>query len=313
MRTCFLSLWFEFERDRLKNKMLTHKQSNDLGDRIARFLKEIANGDHKMTIRHFMAEGFARKTIADKIAKIERVGHGRVDPKPGRPKSVSTPINVRRVLRQYQQDNTQSVRTISNKLNIRRSTTGLIKKNILKINSYTKKKGQLFIKDQEQRSKEGHRRLAWNLAREYKDNVLIIDDESYVPKNPKLVPGRSFFNVGPGVNPTLKDVVKPQVKFCDKWGVWQAIAEDGSVSDPVVFERNNNQHFHRDTILKKNMVPWIEKTFGIENVLYWPDLAIYHYATSVREYLDSIGLEYVKKEMNPPNSPQTRPIEAYWS
>ena len=48
-----------------------------------------------------------------------------------------------------------------------------------------------------------------------------------------------------------------------------------------------------------------------EKVLLWPDLASSHYGHNVVQYLDVNGVQFVHKELNPQNCPQTRPIETF--
>ena len=51
----------------------------------------------------------------------------------------------------------------------------------------------------------------------------------------------------------------------------------------------------------------------MSKVLFWPDLATPHYAKSVTEYMTRVGLEFVDRKSNPPNVPQSRGIEKFWS
>jgi hypothetical protein len=51
--------------------------------------------------------------------------------------------------------------------------------------------------------------------------------------------------------------------------------------------------------------------FTNEKIVFWPDLASAHYATDTLIQLKELKIEYVAKEENPPNVPQTRPIENF--
>ena len=46
--------------------------------------------------------------------------------------------------------------------------------------------------------------------------------------------------------------------------------------------------------------------------MFWPDLASSHYAKTVLDYLRAKNVNFVKKDQNPPNVPECRPIENFW-
>ena len=45
----------------------------------------------------------------------------------------------------------------------------------------------------------------------------------------------------------------------------------------------------------------------------WPDLVSAHYAKTTLNWLAEKGINFVEKNINPPNCPQFRPIERYWA
>ena len=47
--------------------------------------------------------------------------------------------------------------------------------------------------------------------------------------------------------------------------------------------------------------------------VFWPDLANAHYAKATTALLDHLDIPFVPKELNPPNVPELRPIENFWS
>ena len=58
---------------------------------------------------------------------------------------------------------------------------------------------------------------------------------------------------------------------------------------------------------------FIEKYHRKQKIIFWPDLASSHYAKSTIENLKNKKIEFVPKEMKPPNVPQLRPIETFWA
>ena len=59
------------------------------------------------------------------------------------------------------------------------------------------------------------------------------------------------------------------------------------------------------------MLPFIKKYLGDEKYIFWPDLASSHNADSVVRWINE-NINYVGKDINPPNVPQARPIENFW-
>jgi len=47
--------------------------------------------------------------------------------------------------------------------------------------------------------------------------------------------------------------------------------------------------------------------------LFWPDLVPAHYANATQDLLEDLNIDFVKKDMNPSNCPELRPIERYWA
>ena len=50
-----------------------------------------------------------------------------------------------------------------------------------------------------------------------------------------------------------------------------------------------------------------------DDLVFWPDLASAHYAKIVLGYLKEKMVEIAPREDNPPNLPECKPIENYWS
>ena len=59
-------------------------------------------------------------------------------------------------------------------------------------------------------------------------------------------------------------------------------------------------------------MPFITKYHSDNNYMFWPDLASSHYAKTVLNYLRAKNVNFVKKDQNPPNVPECRPIENFW-
>ncbi len=60
-------------------------------------------------------------------------------------------------------------------------------------------------------------------------------------------------------------------------------------------------------------MPFINKYHKIEDIVFWPDLGTSHYKKCVIDWYRSHNIDFVEKNENPPNYPQIRPIERFWS
>ena len=84
-----------------------------------------------------------------------------------------------------------------------------------------------------------------------------MDDETYVFQNPSLAPGQKMFAYEPG----RKKKVKPNQKFmkgdryAKKFLIWQAIAENGEMSKPVVIDGTLNGEQYLEQIIKPVSLP----------------------------------------------------------
>lgn len=107
--------------------------------------------------------------------------------------------------------------------------------------------------------------------------------------------------------------VKRKEKFPAKFLVWQAISQDGSISEPFISKQNLNGERYLKDILQGPFSNFFNSQRNKGKLLFWPDLASSHYCKIVQSYLKEKNIEYVPKEDNPPNVPQCRPIEKFWA
>jgi hypothetical protein len=61
----------------------------------------------------------------------------------------------------------------------------------------------------------------------------------------------------------------------------------------------------------QRVLPFIRQSHQYDNYLFWPDLSTSHYAKDCVDWMKE-NINFVAKYMNPPNVPQTRPIENLW-
>lgn len=138
-----------------------------------------------------------------------------------------------------------------------------------------------------------------------------MDDETYVKMDTTTLPGPQFYTAKVGEN--VPDNVKkiPVEKFGKKVLVWQAICSCGKKSSSFYTIGTIGGEMYRKECISKRLLTFY-RAHDIPP-LFWPDLASAHYANETLELLKAKNIEYVRKEDNPPNCPELRPIERYWA
>ena len=284
-------------------------ESQLVAKRICQYYDAVGR-DMARVYDHFGAENIDKRTIRRIIARYRESGSFEYKNLPGRPKSVRNSSTSKQVLSAFQQNPCVSERILAQKLNVSRSTVQRIKKEG-GLRSFVRQKVPKYVGDQLIRCKSGARKLYEKLT-ESPDLVIIIDDETYVPKDPADIPGKSFYSAQnrENVDPDIKFIGKK--KFTPKFLVWQAIDSLGNVSEPYVHEGTIDALSYR-YILETYLLPFIDAHHNRQNILFWPDMATSYYAASVLAFLRSEGISFVEKKRNLPNCPQARPIEKFWA
>ena len=203
------------------------------------------NFDKKKTLHHFLAQNVPRSTIERHIKRFIENGSVEFKSIPGRPITVNTKSNGKRVIGALRRNPSKSVRALGLSLGILKSSVNRIKaKNLVK--RFTKRKAPKYIKDQESRAEKGCRTLYKKLVPSG-GNFMVVMDETYVPADPDQVHSKEFYSVIPGVK-----------KFAEKFLVWQAIAQDGSVSRPYIKKGTMKSPEYLDKCVKPILIPFIK-------------------------------------------------------
>jgi len=100
-------------------------------------------------------------------------------------------------------------------------------------------------------------------------------------------------------------------KFGSKKLIWKAICQCGKASNFFATNGVLNSDTYITECLRKRLLPFLQ--FHLGSTIFWPDLASVHYSRKTRNWLEANNVSYVAKDMNPPNVPELRPIERYWS
>lgn len=143
---------------------------------------------------------------------------------------------------------------------------------------------------------------------------IVMDGESYFPLSGHNLPGNDGYYCSDRSKTNKEVKYRSKEKFPPKIMVWIAISECG-YSVPyfgVRFGTMDSKTYAKECV-RKRLVPFIRKCHSDGNYHFWPDGATAHYGRPVIETYNEFNISYVKRDENPPNIPQLRPIEKFWA
>ena len=264
-----------------------------LAKRVVHFFENKANRQTFQIVQHFVEEGYKQRALYNIIKRYGEKGSAVFEPKSGRRVTVSTPQNIRKVKR-YLNNKRTSLPFVAKKVGMSVKTVFRIKN---EIGLKTKKCRNVpkYTTGQAKRAKTNCRKV----YRTSIGKVLILDDETYVKRDPKAKYGQQYYHTTDDTNVPNAVKFTPQEKFGSKFLVWQAIDEFGNVSEPYVKIGTMKAEEYLNECVIKRLVPFIQKYHSDHQVLFWPDLAAIHYANVVKEWLNSSGIEFYESRREP--------------
>lgn len=289
--------------------MLTAQYSKSLTRAIENFRVQNPNKKKSEVVNHFLQEGFARQTIYDHINRLDnpqrkKKGRGRERP------PTFTAAKQKKLKRLAKNRVGVSCRKLAPVLSTSKSTISYHLKK-MSLSFRKRQKTPKYSDDQARRAKKLSRKLVKYLYQTKK--LLILDDEKYFGLSCDEVPGNCGFYTD-NIDECPDEVrFKPKEKYPVKVLVWVAFSERG-VSEPLIRPHKSvaiNQYIYLDQCLQQRLLPFIQQYHQDGNYLFWPDLASAHYATLCVNWMTQ-NIEFVGKDMNPPNVPQARSIENFW-
>ena len=287
--------------------------SKQLGvrNRIAEFVKNHQNWEKNRNVKHFVEEGIIVTTIYRTINRIQK-GMS-VDRKPGSGSKGAILKKIKnKIIENCVNEVGISYRYIGRKHGISHHSA----KKILLESGVERRQRVRCPKTTEKQALVQKQRLH-KLARTYfkADNniVVIMDDESYFTTDGSDTNLNNNYYTHPSLE--LPDTIKyhPKAKYPQKVLVWVAISEKG-ISEPYIAPSGNavTAAVYIKECLPK-LVDFINKYHSNDNYVFWPDLASAHYAKLTLKAYEDMNVKYLPKDVNPPNVPQLRPIETFWS
>lgn len=263
-------------------------------------------------VSHFVKEGFAKSTV---YATVDRLN---IDPsinstndkkRTGRPSKL-TKRQIGNMKHTARNRLGVTQRKLARKFKVSQPT---ICRNLAKAGlKYRKRiKTPKYNEKQAQRSKDLSKKLTHMMDKERK--FFIMDDEKYFEFTCHETPGNYGFYTDDITKCSDNVRFKAKEKFPHKILVWIAGSEKG-LSEPLIKSSKSeaiNQDVYRKECLEKKLLPFINKYHGNGNYIFWPDLATCHYSKANIQWMTE-NINFVPKNLNPPNVPQARPIEDFW-
>lgn len=264
----------------------------------------------KFTVDHFASEKIHKSTIYRIIERAENdSGHARVKGT-GRIAKIMTTKGIHRLKMMFNNRDRVSTTQAARKFNCSQQFISKTLRKKTAIRCYKKKK----IPNRNDKQREKIKTLCGRLYRKMSKKSCIIDDESYFTFSHSTINGNDNFYSNDVTQAPASIKFLPTAKYEKKLLVWICISEKG-ISRPYFLPSGlaiNQVNYFKECI-EKRLVPFIEEHHSDGEYVFWPDLATSHYADTVIKTFKANNINYVTKEDNPPNVPECRPIEDFWS
>ena len=268
------------------------------------------------TVNHFKGQdGYTRGYLYALIKTFEERGTDKMNLSAnGRKKKLSK--NDAKILKKAVNDKTGcSQRKLTRKFGVAQSTISHELKR-LEIRYYKRKRAPKATAEQKQRQKERLQKLSRGVFRPTGPAHIIMDDESYFTLDGAAMPGNSgYYTIDRDSCPS--DVkFRTESKFPEKVMVWQIISERGrgQLYVPPKKSSMNTERYVKNCLPRvKKFKKKFYKKKEHKDVWFWPDLATCHYSNDSQTQMTAQDIQYITRDINPPNAPMIRPIEAYWA
>lgn len=252
---------------------------------------------------------FAKSTVYDVLKRFrERKSVDRVPQNKRRSGTYDRKLN-QKVLRTVRANPGLSDNEIAQKYAAARSTVRRIRLRA-GYHSYRASKQPNRTLKQSFVTKTRARKLYQQVLTKYQ-GCLLIDDETYVKMDFGQLPGQKFYMATARGNVPAKFKFAFMDKFAKKLMIWQGICSCGAKTKVFVTNKTMDSKLYKEECLKNRVLPFIKAHKG--PVKFWPDLASCHYSREVIQWYRDNNIDFIDRNINPPNCPQFRPIERFWA
>lgn len=281
-----------------------------LRKRVYQFFEKHSDKPKSFTVNHFKDEGIARSTIYDIIKRAEDGISSERRKGTGKKPKIMTKSGLSRLCKLFDHKCGISQRKSAR---IMRCSPSLINKT-LKVKTLIRKRKKTKIPCRTSDQKAKIRSLCSRLYKNYRDFIWVLDDESYFTlSNTELNGNDNYYSSDVSLTPN-EVKYKRKKKFEEKLLVYVVISPYG-ISSPYLLPSNTavDQHVYVDKFLSKKLLPYLNELPENTKYIFWPDLARAHYSNKATRFLLENNIKFVTKSENPPNLPECRCIEDFWS
>uniref|UniRef100_A0AC35TPZ9 DDE_3 domain-containing protein n=1 Tax=Rhabditophanes sp. KR3021 TaxID=114890 RepID=A0AC35TPZ9_9BILA len=284
------------------------KEERDaVAKKVVKKYKKLGKEKVKDVVKIFVEAGYVRRTIEGMIKRYETTGNIVAKSPPGRKKNTRLITKVSKLL---EKKPSTSLRNGCSAVGTSKTTFQRIKTKELNRKSYVKVTVPEITPKQATKAKKNIKKIYEKVNNN--KMIIVMDDETYVPKDPKNVPGREFYSATSRTGLPLSQRIKTKTKYPGKFMIWQAIDENGNISKPFVTDKSMNWQVYL-VCLRQFLFPFIRKHQTGTPVLFWPDMATCHYKKEVLDELRAKNINFVEKIDNAPAVPHLQPIEKFWA
>jgi hypothetical protein len=285
---------------------LTEEQRRVL---IADFYRNHQDQPKSFTVNYFSLQGIPKRTTYSILKNLLERGSVVRAPGSGGLNQKLSQGSCGAIIRHNVNKKGVSQRQLAQKYNVHQSTIcRMFKRSGVKC--FKREKAPLYTEDQLSRVKRNARILAAKLQ----GKMVLIDDESYFKLKSDYNPGNNhYFTKDRCTTPSDVRYMATR-KFPPQLLVWLCVSPRG-LSEPFFLERPNSMdgNTYREECIQRRLVPFIQRYHATDSIIFWPDLASAHYARQTTALLQDLNVPFVQRDENPPNLPQCRPIENFWS
>ncbi len=288
---------------------LSVNERENLRKSVEIFLGRNPNSKQASVVAHFSREGYAACTIYNTLKRLRTKQPIHDKKKTGRP-TTWTPTRRQKLKRLTNNRTGVSQRRLARKFDVDQRT---ICRQLSKMSIQYRKREKTPKYDEKQRKKARIlSRSLLDLLRDCRCSV-VMDDEKYFT----FCANNMLGNVGYYTD--NKQACPESVRFASetkyppKILVWIAISERG-LSRPLFRCQKSaaiNSEIYINECLRPRLLPFLRNHHADDDYIFWPDLASAHYHKDTVQWM-SENINFVPKDVNPPNVPQARSIENFW-
>lgn len=280
---------------------------------VQAYSSTVGNG-RKERVANLFKGVVQRRTVYDILTRYDECGTIIPFRKTGRPITLATKTGVRKLSQLVDHKDKMPDSLAAKKMGWSRSYVQKVRSQQLNIKKYKKRWAPFYKRGQDTEVQTKCRRLLRKTFLPGSTGLIVMDDEHYIYLDENKTTSTMFYNSSDRNATPATMQVKPVRKFCPKLMVWQALSMRGRSQLYVVPSGMNvNKELYLKECIKKRLIPFINKAYPNGDAIFWPDKASAHYADVVMDHLQSVGVKVVKKDDNPTNLPQARPVERYWA